>query len=186
MTITTTRSDARRRGFTLTEVLIAASLGSMVLAGVMSTFLMLARSGANVANYSMMESQSRRALEELSQDIRMASDVTWNSATSITLLVPDNYTSTSNRVTYAFDDATDVFFRMPGIASATNAKTTLISNVSSFTYTRFDRIDNASTSDVTTKRIQLSMIVRSTTRTTATASNNILSASFILRNKPTN
>lgn len=186
MTITTTRFDARRRGFTITELMIAGALGSMLLAGVMSTFLMLARSGANVANYSVMETQSRRALEELSQDIRMASDVTWNSTTSITLLVPNNYTSTGNRVTYAFDDATDTFYRMPGIASATNTKTTLISNVSSFTYARFDRIDNASTSDTTTKRIQLSMLVRTTSKTVAAATNNILSASYILRNKPIN
>jgi prepilin-type N-terminal cleavage/methylation domain-containing protein len=176
----------RRRGFTLSEVMIAAGLGSMLLAGVMSTFLMLGRSGANVANYSMMESQSRRALEELSQDIRMASDVTWNDSTSVTLLVPNNYASTANLVTYAFDDSTDIFYRMPGAAAATNTRTRLIDNVATFAYSRFDRIDNPSTSNVTTKRIQLSMIVRSTTRTAAIASNNILSASYILRNKPVN
>lgn len=187
MTTSTIPSSRRRRaGFSLVEVLVASTLSAIVLAGVMSTFLMLGRSGANVANYSVMESQSRRALEELSQDIRMASDVTWNGTTSITLLVPNNYTSTSNRVTYAYDSATGVFYRMPGIASATNARTTLISNVATFSYARFDRLDNPSTADATTKRVQLSMIVRSTTRTVAAATNNILSASYILRNKPVN
>ncbi|HEX2861282.1 MAG TPA: prepilin-type N-terminal cleavage/methylation domain-containing protein, partial [Lacunisphaera sp.] len=51
------------RGFTLVEVLIAASLGTIVMAGVLAAFLMLVRSGVRVGNYSMMESQTRRAFE---------------------------------------------------------------------------------------------------------------------------
>ncbi len=50
MTTSTIRSERRLRGFTLVEVMIAATLGTFVLAGVLSTFLMLGRSGANVAN----------------------------------------------------------------------------------------------------------------------------------------
>ena len=201
MTISTTHCRpfrvgrlARRRdgarGFTLVEILIGATIGSMVLAGVLTTFLMLGRSGANAAAYSVMESQSRRALEELSQDLRMASDVAWNSSTSITLLVPDNYVSTdpaqTNKVTYAYDSSTGYFYRRPGNTSSTSAVTNLIKNVSSFSYARFDRVDNASTSNVTTKRIQVSMIVRTASVTVVGATNNILSASFILRNKPVN
>jgi Tfp pilus assembly protein PilW len=179
-----------KRAFTLVEIMIGATLGSMVLAGVLTTFLMLGRSGANAAAYSVMESQSRRALEELSQDLRMASDVTWNSSTSITLLVPDNYVSAdlthNNRVTYAYDSTTKYFYRRPGTVTSTSAATNLIKNVSSFAYSRFDRVDNASTSNVTTKRIQVSMVVRTANVTVVGATNNILSASFILRNKPVN
>jgi prepilin-type N-terminal cleavage/methylation domain-containing protein len=191
MTISTIHSKARRaRGFTLVEIMIGAVLGSMVLAAVLTTFLMLGRSGANASAYSVMESQSRRALEELSQDLRMASDVTWNSSTSITLLVPDNYTSAdtthNNRVTYAYDTATKEFYRRPGTTTSTSTRTNLIKNVSTFSYSRYDRVDNPSTSNVTTKRIQLSMVVRTANVTVVGATNNILSASFILRNKPVN
>ena len=191
MIISTIHSKAgRTRGFTLVEIMIGAVLGSMVLAAVLTTFLMLGRSGANAAAYSVMESQSRRALEELSQDLRMASDVTWNSATSITLLVPDNYLSVdplhNNRVTYAYDSTTKYFYRRPGTPTSTSTQTDLIKNVSSFSYSRYDRVDNPSTSNVTTKRIQLSMVVRTANVTVVGATNNILSASFILRNKPVN
>jgi Tfp pilus assembly protein PilW len=182
--------------------MIAASISSLVLAGVMSTFLMLGRSGANVANYSVMESQSRRALEEFSQDLRMASAVTWNSATSITLTVPNNYAATSGRVTYAYDTSTSktnpsaqCFYRLAGDHTADSALTTdaakaartrLIKNVVTFSYSRFDRINNPSTLDTTTKRIQLSMTARTTSQTAVGASNIILSASYILRNKYAN
>jgi Tfp pilus assembly protein PilW len=192
MTTITTQFNARRRGFTLVEVIIGATLGTMVLAGVLSTFLMLGRSGANVANYSMMETQSRRALEELSQDVRMAKNITWNStdSTSITLLVPDNYASTGNQVTYAFDSATNELYRMPGIASATNTRTTLVPHVASCTFSRFNRlnasIDPTVMTNASTKRIQLTLVVRRSSQTVAAASNTILSASYILRNKLVN
>jgi prepilin-type N-terminal cleavage/methylation domain-containing protein len=201
MTSSTIRSKrpAGRRGFTLVEVMIAASLGTMVLAGVMSTFLMLGRSGANVANYSMMEAQSRRALEEFSQDLRMASGITWNSTSSITLTIPNNYTPTLGIVTYSYDSASETFNRSPrDSSSAAGTTTTLINNVVSFSYARFDRINNASTADTTTKRIQLSMTAstavtastasgdRRKSRTVPGATNIILSASYILRNKYAN
>jgi prepilin-type N-terminal cleavage/methylation domain-containing protein len=187
MTTSTIQSNRQRRGFTLVEVMIGASLGSMILAGVLSTFLMLGRNGANIANYSIMETQSRRALEEFSQDVRMADNVTWNSSSSITLSVPNNYTSTSNNVTYFYDSSTQAFYRRPGTTSTIDGtQTKFISNVVSFSYSRYDRINNPATLDTTTKRIQLSMTARTTTKTTATASNIILSASYILRNKYAN
>ena len=199
MTTSTIPSKATRRGFTLVEVLISTSIGSMVLAGVMSTFLMLGRSGANLANYSVMEAQSRRALEEFSQDLRMASGITWNSTSSITLRIPNNYTPTLGVVTYSYDSGTETFNRTPrDPQSAAGTTMLLITNVVSFSYARFDRINNPSTVDGTTKRIQLSMtastaVTGSTvsgdtrkTRTVPGATNIILSASYILRNKYAN
>ena len=58
--------------------------------------------------------------------------------------------------------------------------------MATFGYTRYDRINNVSTLDTTSKRIQLSMTARTTTRTAVGASNIILSASYILRNKYAN
>lgn len=181
----------RNAAFTLVEVLIASTLGTLILAGVLSTFLMLGRSGANVANYSVMESQSRRALEEFSQDLRMASNVAWNSSTSITLTVPNNYVANGFKVTYAYDPSTtsatkQSFYRKPGDASSTAAPTVLIRNVVSLSYARFNRLNTAATSNETTKRIQLSMTARTTSNTAVSASNIILSASYILRNKYAN
>jgi prepilin-type N-terminal cleavage/methylation domain-containing protein len=186
MTTTTTNFKRRCRAFTLVEVMVASTLGTIVLAGVVSTFLMLGRSGANVANYSMMETQSRRALEELSQDLRMAKQIVWNSAESVTLTVPDNYTATGNQVTYAFDNTSGDFYRMPGTTSATNPKTTLVRSATSCTFARFDRKNNATENPLAIKRLQLTLVVRRKSQTVAAASNTIFSASYILRNRLAN
>jgi prepilin-type N-terminal cleavage/methylation domain-containing protein len=183
------RAGIGSTGFTLVEVMIAATLGSIVLAGVLSTFLMISRSGMSAANYTTMDTQSRRALDEFSRDVRQASNVTWNSSASVTLSVPDNYATTSNLVTYTWNNSSSsstyrCFYRVPGNSTATSPKTVFVRNVTSFSYARFDRLNATTTSDASTKRIQIAMTVTSTSVTVVATTAQLVSASFILRNKP--
>jgi len=163
-----------------------------IMIAVLSTFLMIGRSGANIGNYSEMETHSRRALEELSQDVRMAKDIFWTSAESVTLVVKDNYLdavdpANKEAVTYAYDGTLKQFYRKAGPSSSTEPRRILIRNVASCTFARFDRLNNTKkVSDITTKRLQITLVVRSKSPTVKAATNNILSASYILRNKPTN
>ena len=171
--------------------MIGSSLSVMVLAGVLSAFLMLGRSGVSAAQYSESEAQIRNAIENFSRDIRMASNVAWNSASSLTLTVPDNYTGTANQVTYTWDRATigataQSFYRKPGNASSTAEKTVYVRGVTSFAFLRFNRLDAAATNDTETKRIQISMNVRRSRETLVAANTTLVSASYILRNKPAN
>ena len=154
-------SRCRCGGFSLAEVMIAGTLGSMVLAGVLSSVLFIGRSSQRLYYYNGMEAESRRTLEEFAQDVRMASDSTYNSATSVTLTVPDNYTGTGNQVTYAFGSVTlnstaypNCFYRRPGNTSSTATPTVLIQNVTDCTFSRFDVLGNATTLDSATKRIR--------------------------------
>src|SRR5687768_6752532 len=192
MTTTTIRCSSRIRAFTLTELLIGSGIATFIMIGVLSTFLMIGRSGANIQNYSQMETHSRRALEELSQDVRMAKDILWTSAQSVTLVVKDNYLdaidpANKETVTYAYDATEKQFYRKAGPSSSTEPKRILIQNVESCVFARFDRLNNSKkVSDVTTKRLQITLVLRTKSPTVKATSNNILSASYILRNKPTN
>jgi Tfp pilus assembly protein PilV len=177
-------------GFTLSEVMIAASLGSMVLAGCLSAFLMIGRSSQRLFYYNGMEAESRRTLEEFAQDVRMGSDSVYNSATSVTLTVPDNYTANGNQVTYAFGSVSvngvttaNCFYRQPGNASSTAAPYILIKNVTDCQFSRYDVLGNATTSDPLTKRIELSLRVSNSRSTLVAATDNIVSATYLLRNK---
>ncbi len=185
------RRSPRRSGFTLPELLIGVSLSSIVLAGVLSAFLMLGRSGMNASHYAMSEAEIRRGVEEFSQDIRMASNVEWNSTSSITLTVPNNYATYGNKVTYAYDDSTNgataqCFYRLPGNASSTADKMIFVRGVSSFSFARFNRLDATASNNTETKRIQISMNVRRTRATLVATNTTLVLASYILRNKVTN
>ena len=178
-------------GFTLPEIMIGASIGSFILAGVLSSFIMMTRGGQRLYNYNGMELEARRALEEFAQDVRMASNITYNSATSLTLVVPDNYTSYSNQVTYNYDSATSgatagSFYRRPGNADSTAGYQILAHNVYSCAFNRYDRLGVATTSDPSTKRIELSLRMRIASTAGAAATENAVSATYLLRNKTAN
>ena len=100
-----------RRGFTLVEVMISASLAAFLLTSVITTFLFMGRSGANLQNYSDMESQARRSLEIFAEDVRQASAITWTSSTDITLTV------NATAIRYSYDSGTRTFSRRVGTAT---------------------------------------------------------------------
>ncbi|MBP6507309.1 MAG: prepilin-type N-terminal cleavage/methylation domain-containing protein [Opitutaceae bacterium] len=169
----------RRKGFTLVEILIGASLSTFILAGVMTSFLFLGRSGANLQNYSDMEAQARRGLEYFAEDVRQASAITWNSATSVTLIV------NSGNVTYAYNSTTRIF---------TRNTVTLISGITpgTFSFKSYNvtgaemPLTNATellAAGSSTKQLQISLSATRTSTTVVAATNTVLSARFILRNK---
>ena len=87
-------------GFTLVEVLIAMTLGLIIMSGVMSTFVYLGRSLARLANQQTLEAEGRRTVLLFSQDVHMAQDVTSASDTAVTLTVPTSSGTASVSYTY--------------------------------------------------------------------------------------
>lgn len=181
-------------GFTLVELIIATTIGSIVLAGVLTTFLLLVRSGVRVANYSAMETQTRRAFEQLGIDARMASDFSAHFDSGqidyFTLTIPNNDLTAVRTVTYGYDTSNSSdrkFFFVPGSdAAATTGRIDLITGVSALTILRYDKDHNeipASTTDSSgIKHLQVSAkVVRSAVGVT-TVTQTIRSSAFTLRN----
>lgn len=183
------RALRRVRGFTLVEVMIGSAISVVVLAGILTAFLMLGRSGYNAANYSMMEAESRRALEMFSAEARMANNITWNSATSVTLRVVTG--SSSQLVTYVYNSSTSgataqCFYRKLGAASSSATPLVLVRNVTEFAFRRYkvvNGVDYTANNDLETKQIQITLRSVRTGMTTVAATNAVLSARIVLRNK---
>ena len=176
-------------GFTLVELMIGASLGSFILAGVLSTFLFMGRSGANVQNYNDMESQARKALEYFAEDTRQASGVVWGS---------DNYTVAltvgTNTVTYQYNDIAKRFARQEVVTltSVTTSTRVLVTGIRSFAFTAYNISGNSvpistiaerTAANGTTKQLQISLEAARNSQTVVAATNTVLSARFVLRNK---
>lgn len=164
--------------------MIGAAVSAMILAGILSTFLFLGRSGINVQNYNEMESQARKALEYFAEDVRQASAITWGSSTSVTLTV------NAIPVTYAFNNTTKIFSRQVGSSSTA---TPLLTGVTFFQFKGYtitgSEINDLSTAAArtlagkSTKQLQISLEAARASTTVTTATNTVLSARFILRNK---
>lgn len=178
--------DCRRRGFTLVEVLIGAGLSGFVLLGVLSTFLFLGRSGANMINYNDMESQARKALELFAEDTRQASSVYWASSTSLTLTV------NNVPVNYAYSSTAGTFSRAVTIGGNTTT-TVLVTGITQFSFlaytitgvsiTDFSTTAARTLANRTTKQVQLSLSAARTASTVTDATNIVLSARYVLRNR---
>jgi Tfp pilus assembly protein PilW len=160
--------------------MIGATLSTIVLAGIFSAFLFIGRSGANLRNYSDMETQARSALEQFAEDTRQASSVRWDSATTVVLTV------NAVEVTWAY--SSNQLTRTIGTASRT-----LIKGITSFAFqaytingvaiTDFSTTSARAAANGQTKQVQISLEATRTTTTVATATNIVLSARFVLRNK---
>lgn len=98
------RRRADRDAFTLTEVIVAATLSGFILAGVLSTFLLIGRTGLNASAYVEMNARLRSALERFDRDVRLAEDMRWEDERRLTLLLPE---AIGPDVTYAFEPAAD-------------------------------------------------------------------------------
>lgn len=175
----------------------------------MTTFLMMGRTGVLAQNYTELETEARKALETFSREARMACDVTAYGNSTVTLTIPD---TTENRtgnatgsysVTYAFatDASTNAMsfkrtgppITNPSGASSTTRLVTYVQQIGTQPYIRYFRYDNTgyqngydsnlATSKTEIKQIELNFIAQRTSTTVATATDKVLSARFILRNK---
>ena len=197
MTISTPAIDRRRRairgGFTLAEVMIAASLSSFVLAGVLSAFLMIGRTGYNATGYSEMAHETGNALDIFSRDARQACDLHWNSAQSITFTLP-TATNATTLVTYAYDTSPQsptyrCLYRLIGDSASTAPRKALVHNVAAdFIFQRYKLeqtgvSDNTAANDLETKQIRLTLRSSRNGVTTVAANHSAVSAAYILRNK---
>jgi prepilin-type N-terminal cleavage/methylation domain-containing protein len=180
---TTTRfpiRERRRRGFTLTELLVAVGLSGLVLGAILAAFLFLARTGLRLEFYNDMEHQARTALEVFARDTREASAITWNSAHSVTLTVA------ATPITYAHADGR--FSR-----TTTAGTKVLITGITAFSFKGYsvpgaelppvgDATSRTNASRLT-KQLQISLQSSRAQPGTATATHKVLSARYILRNK---
>lgn len=197
MTISTPRTRAAchpagRRGFTLTEVLVATALSGFVLAGVLSAVIWLGRGGFAASSYSELEAETRRALEIFGEDARKTTGLVWNHEQSVTLWTATAGSGTRG-VTYAYDanpaSATyRSFYRLEGDAASTLPRRVLVRQVArDFKFRRFKLEqsggDNTALNDLETKQIEVSFRASRTGAAVVAANQSALSARYVLRNK---
>jgi Tfp pilus assembly protein PilW len=185
------RRRAARPGFTLAEILVATTLSAAVLAAVLSAVLMISRSGYLLNNYIEMETQARVALERFALDVRVAEDIDWMREsdtaplTGLTLTAPDGV-----RVLYQYFPEDGILIRKQ-TAPAEGREEVVITGIQTLAFIAY-KIDtqiitpaglNLGTIDLNTKQVQISLSARRSRTGVTDATNTVVSARFVLRNK---
>lgn len=164
----------------------------MVMAAVLSSFLFIGRTEINAHHYVTMEQQARLGLERFGQDVRMATDIYWPNPDIpyIKLTLPQASGSGTYPVEYSYDDAPESptyrCFLRKGMDPVTGVDATraLILEVETFEFRRWKvGATGKAENDYGTKQLQIRLALRRQAVTAAAATNVIVSARFILRNK---
>lgn len=172
-----------RSGFTLTETMVALTIGAFIMAAVMTTYIMSIRSFQSLANYWEIHAAGRRAVDRFSSDIRAVSSITSLTTSNIVCVVPTAFNSqgvatTSKTVGYYLSGGT--FYRTD--STVTGAKK-LASNIYLITFKLYDKLGNVTTSKDIAKSIQLDIKLRKYAANQI-QSEDYLSARLVMRNKP--
>jgi hypothetical protein len=178
--------------FTLVEVMIGSSLGAVILAGVLSTYVFLGRNLARVSSYQALESESRKALAYLARDFTQAQTVkngTTLRDSQVTLVLP------AGEVVYTFDAAAKSLHRQATFGP--NRDFFLLQNsfceCTAFKF-RFFTISDGSPVDQSTpdrpvpfsvKKIEVSYVLESPTAWSAQTRTRfpVASARYLIRNR---
>jgi hypothetical protein len=165
--------------FTLPEVLVASSLGLIVLLGVGLLSFYSSRSFVAMANYAELDQHSQLALDKLSREIRQARQLTDYTATSLTFQDVDR-----NSVQFIYDPTSRRLVRVSG--GQTNTYLTDCDSLQFSKYQKtpisnsFDAYQPAFVSD--TKVIQVTWICSRTILGAKANSESVQSAKVALRN----
>lgn len=164
---------------TLVEVLVAVTLLGLLISSVLGSYVFLLRGQQSLAHYTTMNSDARALLETLSRDLKSAVGVTNFTATSLTLVVPQNTAGATAEVTYEFDSLDGVFTREVGGQSVP-----LATGVVSLGFTYLNGNNVVTTSLVELKQVQLTLRLQRAVALALT-SQHVISAQYTLRAKRT-
>jgi prepilin-type N-terminal cleavage/methylation domain-containing protein len=185
-------APADQRGFTLVELLVSTFLGAIILAAVLTVFVMIAKTQNNVGQYVDMERDAQRALERFSQDARMASLLSTGIVgsttpiTDITLTIPQTNGAGVDTVRYYFSGNRLIRYGRDPVTNAANTTTVLATDVQSGQFKRW-KLASIGPADVDpeTDLLQIQILMKKQRSTAVSTSDLVVSASYLLRNHKT-
>lgn len=124
-----TFTERRRAAFTLLEVVVALSLGLVVLAAILSFFYFSSRSFAAMTNYLDLQQKTQMALDQMSREIRQVTRLTACTSNSVTFQDHDG-----GALQYTWNAQTKSLTR-----TKDNATRTLLTGCDSLQFAMFQR-----------------------------------------------
>jgi Tfp pilus assembly protein PilW len=166
------------------EAAMGAAIGSIIMAGILSTYIMTAREFRAISNYWEIHIDGRYAVDRFAADMRQVSDVT-SFATNgpLVVTIPTGFNSSgvvtsSVTVTYTYTASA-----LKRTLSSPASTTVLSTNVYNLKFAMFDRVGSNTTILANSKGISVEIFLRKYTAGQK-QTEDYLSARLDMRNKP--
>lgn len=195
MTITTARSRRRilrprsnqrsAAAFSLVEVVVVMSMMTMILTALFSSWGFIGRSTLGISHYTELNSMGRTGLEIFARDIRRARDIEEGFSSSGMTLIMVNDDNTSSPVKYEYEAATKRLVRRDGSSATAVFEDVEQLQLSYFQTERDPMTDEVlfATNSLDARLVQLELRMARQVQGRDTTQN-IISARYIMRNKP--
>jgi hypothetical protein len=176
---------AAAAAFTLTEALVATSVGTLVIAGVVTTYIMTIKSFQALSNYWEIHADGRYAVDRFASDMRAVFAITTLNNTQLVCQIPTGFYPNgliASNKTVAYTYTGSALYRAETISGSTTRKK-LAENIYLLSFNLYDRLGNPTTSIAIAKSIQVDIKLRKFT-VSQVQSEDYLSARLDMRNKP--
>lgn len=171
------------RGMTLAETLVGTAVGALILAGVVTTYIISVRGFSAVSNYNQIHGDGRIAVTYFAKDIRAVSSIaSFSNPSNITVTIPTAFNASgvaTNTATVTYSTSAGALYRYD---SRTGKTDMLATNISQLTFTLFDTANSTNGVTLSTaKGIQADIKLRKTIGSRA-QTEDYLSARYDMRN----
>jgi prepilin-type N-terminal cleavage/methylation domain-containing protein len=177
---------ARRQphGFTLVEMMMGLAIATMVLVGILATYILAVKGLTAVSNYAEIHSGGRRSADTIAKDMRGVSSISsFPNPSNIVVVIPTSFSSSgvitgSKTITYSMSNG--ALYRTD---SNTGFAKQLATNIYQLTFTLYDRNTNVTAQVSSAKGVQVDIKLRKTV-ISQIQSEDYLSARWDMRNIP--
>jgi Tfp pilus assembly protein PilW len=177
-----TRASQKRKfrylGMTLPEMMVATSVGMLVMAVVATLFVTSSRSFAAIGNYVGMDANSRNALDHMTQDIRQAGNLTEFSPTHLAFTALGQ---TNSFLVYNWDSGTRCLTQWKTGDTTTN---TLLTDCGQLTFSLYNSAFAPTTNILEGKGLSVNWTCSRLVIGQQNTSEDMQQALIVIRNKP--
>ncbi len=169
-------------GFTLVEVMIAATIGSFIMAAIVTTYIFSLKGFRAIENYQEIHSDGRIAIDFFARDMRAAYDITSYNSSNIVVKIPTAFSyqgivTSDKTVTYAVTGA-----KLYRTDTGTGKTSLMANNINQLTFTLYDRVGSNTTLLTVAKGVQVELKLRKTVMSQV-QTEDYLSGRIEMRNK---
>ena len=143
------------------KVLVASSIGAMILVGIATTYILSLRGFAAMANYNQIHEDARIAVSYFAKDMRAVTNiVSFPSPSNITVAIPTGFTvsgAVSNTASVTYSTTAGALYRHD---SRTGDADMLATNIDLLRFTLYDLMGHTNAVLSTVKGIQVEIHLR--------------------------
>lgn len=147
--LTSCAKRSRRRGFTLTEYMVATSVGLLVIAVGMGFWAYGSRTTAAMFSYVDLSTASKNALDRVSQQIRNATRLDVCKPHKLVLMVPPATGTGMVQVTYDYNPTNQTLIQTM-VSPSARETTTLLTECTNFSFAVYQRTPQYNTATLYT------------------------------------